>query len=176
LDSILTYGTTEDYQLKDGTELPEGWFTARDVKRGDLDKFVAMRLPADPYMHIFFFSWHNLSTRPQWPVVMNQIGSRSFTFLMDDVETELTRIKKEFPSTEILGKPVKIERKWGTTTSAVLKDPEGAFLELVSIEGGRFKEENAKVPDMTKDINLLHFQVNCTKYDETSKFYRAFGM
>ncbi|OAG35201.1 hypothetical protein AYO21_10599 [Fonsecaea monophora] len=165
----------DDYQLKDGATLPDAWFTARGVKREDLDRFVAMRLPHDPYMHVYFYSWHNLSTKAQWPPIINQIGSRSLTFLLDDVDKELERIRRDFPQTPILSDVLTIERKWGTTRSALVKDPEGNFLELVSVAGGRFDEQKMK-PAPWDQKTWLHFQMNCQYWGKTRRFYRGFGM
>lgn len=144
------------------------------MKREDLDRFEAMHLPEDPYMHVYFYSWKNISTEAQWPPAINQVGSRSLTFLLDDVVKEVQRIRKEYPETPILSDPITIERKWGTTTSILLKDPEGNFLELVSVAGGEYDEKKMKKPSWDAKT-WLHFQMNCANWGKTRRFYRAFG-
>lgn len=171
---ITDYGVSDEYQLKEGAKLPDAWFKARGIDRKDLEKFVAMKLPDDPYMHVYFYSWKNLSTKEQWPPIFNQIGSRSLTFLVDDVDYELKRLAKDFPETSILSDTMTIERKWGATTSALVKDPEGNFLELVSVAGGRFDEKKMK-PAPFESKSWLHFHINCEKWSKTRRFYRGFG-
>ncbi|KAG9942092.1 hypothetical protein KCU85_g9363, partial [Aureobasidium melanogenum] len=163
-------------ELADGERLPDEWFSARGVKRGDLDRQVAVRLAADPYMHVWFYSWHNLDTKAQWPPKFNQIGSRGLTLLVDDVKKELERIEHQFPGTKVLQKPLSIKRKWGNTVSALLLDPESNFLEIISVEGDAFDEKKA-VPPGPKDRSFLHFQINALyKYEEMGTFYRGFNM
>jgi len=164
-------------ELADGETLPDVWYSARGIKREDLVETVAMNLPADPYMHLWLHSFTStgLSTKAQWPPVYNQIGSRGLTFLVDDVEKEIKRIKAQFPKTPILHEPLKVKRKWGDTVTALVKDPEGQFLEILSVAGDRFDGKNAKTP-AADDRSWLHFQVNAVNYDEMGTFYRGFNM
>ncbi|OAG35224.1 hypothetical protein AYO21_10622 [Fonsecaea monophora] len=170
----IGYVIDDGFQLADGEQLPDAWFSARGVKRGDLDKFVAMKLPGDAYMHVFFYSWKNLITKNQWPAPFNLIGSRGMTFLFDDVEKELARIKKDFPETKVLQEPYKVRRKWGVTTQALIIDPEDLWVELISIDQNPF-EKLARPPN-GNEISLLHFQVNCRNFEKSNNFYKAFGM
>ncbi|KAH4089119.1 hypothetical protein HBH70_026520 [Parastagonospora nodorum] len=163
-------------ELADGEQLPNEWFSARGVQRQDLDRSVAVRLPADPYMHVWFHSWHNLDTNAQWPPKFNQIGSRGFTLLCDDVERELKRIKHQFPGTPVLQKPIRINRKWGPTISALIRDPEDNFVEILSIDGDAFDEKKV-VPPGSNDKGFLHFQLNAGhKFEQLGTFYRGFEM
>jgi len=125
-------------------------------------------------MHVFFYSWKTLNTTNQWPAPYNLIGSRGMTFLFDDVEKELARIEKDFPQTKVLMEPTRVKRRWGTTTHCLLIDPEDLWVELISIEGN--PQEKIARPPKPHERSFLHFQVNCMHFQETSKFYRAFGM
>jgi len=134
-----------------------------------------MRLPEDPYMHIWLQSWHDLCTESQWPPVYNQIGCRGFTLLVDDLHQELARIHRDFSETvEILQEPVTIRRKWGPTHTALLRDPEGNFLELMTVDGNPQERVAKRVPNHAK--GFLHFMVNCYKFAEMREFYSSFGM
>ena len=163
----------ETAELEDGSELPNEWFAARGVHRDDLAAAVAIHLPADPYMHVWLYSWNNLDTDSQWPPKFNQIGSRGLTLLLDDVEQELARIQKEFPETRILHRPIDIRRKWGLTRSALVLDPEGNFVELVSIVDNPLVAR-AK-PALPHHRSFLHFMINCVEFRKTTAWYEAFG-
>lgn len=133
-----------------------------------------MRLPGDAYMHIMFHSWKNIQTKSQWPAPFNLIGSRGMTWLFDDAEKELARIKRDFPETEILMEPIKIRRRWGVTTHILIRDPETLWCELISIENQQI--EKLARPPKANERSLLHFQVNCLNFEKTNTFYEAFGM
>jgi hypothetical protein len=162
-------------ELAHGEVLPDAYFTARGIERDDLKESVAMRLPEDPFMHIWFQSWHNLDTKSQWPPKWNQIGCRGLTLLVDDVDLELTRIRNNYSDTvELLQAAIVIERKWGPTKTALLRDPDGNFLELVAIEGSPQAKIAKPVPNDAS--GFLHFMVNCVEYERMKQFYRSFGM
>jgi len=156
-----------------GDELPDNWFAARGVRREDLAARVAVKLPTDPYMHIWFYSWNNLDTKSQWPQKFNQIGSRGLTLLFDSVDKELERILKEFPETRVLQPATKIQQKWGETTSALVLDPEGTFVELISIANNPLIVK-AK-PAQAHRQSFLHFMLNCVNFSDTTKWYQSFG-
>ncbi|KAL6236548.1 hypothetical protein BDW75DRAFT_239203 [Aspergillus navahoensis] len=164
----------ENAALEDGYELPDEWFVARGVQRQGLSAAVAIRLPADLYMHVWLYSWNNLDTRAQWPPKFNQIGSRELTLLFDDVEQEIARITRNFPETRILHQPIDIKRKWGVTRSALVLDPDGNFVELISIVGNPLIAK-AK-PALPHHRSFLHFMINCLDFEKMSPWYQAFGM
>ncbi|KIW76433.1 hypothetical protein Z517_11179 [Fonsecaea pedrosoi CBS 271.37] len=170
----IDYVVDEGAELADGYQPPDSWFAARGVARDDLEAAVAVKLPTDPYMHVWFYSWKNLDTKSQWPQKFNQIGSRGLTLLFDDVDKELARILKEFPNTKVLQQPIKIQRKWGETTSALVHDPEGTFVELVSIANNPLVAKAQ--PALPHHRSFLHFMMNCVNFQETTKWYQAFGM
>lgn len=157
-------------------DIPEEYYEAREVLKSNLIKSVAMRLPADPYMHVILNSWKDLKTTPGYPAPFNQIGSRGISMLVGNVESELSRLEKDFPGLHVRQRALTIKRKWGSTTSALVLDPEGTILELISIkEGSPYDPKNAKPPTIT-DMSWLHFMYNCLHYKETRLFYESFGM
>ena len=173
----IGYVVDEGYQLADGESLPDVWFESRGVNREDLDEIVAMKLQGDAYMHVFFYSWKRLNQENQWPAPYNLIGSRGMTWLFDDVEKELARIRRDFPETKILHEPYTVKRRWGTTTHALLIDPEDLWVELISIDAGSKNKFQALArPPKPHERSLLHFQVNCSNFEKTMKFYKAFGL
>ncbi|KIX06725.1 uncharacterized protein Z518_04701 [Rhinocladiella mackenziei CBS 650.93] len=164
----------EDADVEGGQSLPDSWFAARGVSRSALNQSVAMKLPDDPFMHVWFYSWNKISSKAQWPPVFNQIGSCCLTLLVDDAQKEIARIQRDFSSLEILQAPEVIPRKWGPTTTTLLRDPEGNFLEIISIEGSPHVE--AATPPSNDRTSFLHFMVNCLNFAEMTKFYQSFGM
>ncbi|KAK5022705.1 hypothetical protein LTR13_011431 [Exophiala sideris] len=163
----------ESAELDDGHELPDEWFSARGVSRQDLAGVHALKLPGDAYMHVWMYSWKNLVTDAQWPQKPNQIGSRGLTLLFDDAEVELLRLLKGFPETKVLHKAIRIQRRWGETTSILVQDPEGTFVELISIKENPLIAR--AVPPAPHQRSFLHFMLNCLNFPATSKWYRSFG-
>ncbi|KAF9886958.1 hypothetical protein FE257_010699 [Aspergillus nanangensis] len=174
LYGTLGFHIDESASLEDGEILPDEWFAARGVNRDDLLAVHAMKLPADPYMHVYLYSWKNLITESRWPQAFNQIGSRGISLHLDDVHAELNRLRRDFPDTRILQEPIPIDYKWGRTMSALVQDPEGTWVELVSIENNPLVAQ-AKAPS-PGDRSFLHFMLNCLNFEETSAWYTAFGM
>ncbi|KAF4459007.1 hypothetical protein FALBO_14239 [Fusarium albosuccineum] len=169
-----------EFVVDDGWEpveaIPETYWEARGMSGKDLKRTVAMKLPADPYMHLVLYEWSNLKTTPGWPCQFNQIGSRGISLLVEDVAAELSRIRKDWPQIRILQDPISIRRKWGHTTSALVLDPEHVFLELISIEkGSSFDPSNVKAPTSCDRV-WLHFMHMCTNFHITEPFYKSFGM
>lgn len=163
----------EDAELENGSQLPDVWFEARGVSRNDLAEVHALKLPGDPYMHVWLYSWTNLITESQWPQKFNQIGSRGLTLLFDDAEAELVRLLKQFPETRVLHQPLNIHRKWGKTTSILVQDPEGTFVELISINDNPLLAK-AKKPQ-PHQRSFLHFMMNCVEFSQTTEWYQSFG-
>ncbi|GME37612.1 hypothetical protein FDECE_3452 [Neofusicoccum parvum] len=162
------------FVVDDGYTSLEGSFP--DVIKSALTKSVALRLPNDPYMHLILHGWNNLKTTPGWPAPFNQIGTRGITMLVKDVAAELERIKAGWPHLRIHHGPLSIRRKWGATTSALLEDPEGVFLELLEISSpSPFDAERVQAPG-GRDRTWLHFMHNCADFHATRPFYEAFGM
>ncbi|KAF5556067.1 hypothetical protein FNAPI_5858 [Fusarium napiforme] len=161
--------------LAEGEILAESWFNARGVKRENLKQTVAMRLPHDPYMHIWFQSWDELSTDPVWPPVYNQTGCRGFTLLVADISKELGRISRDFKTVTLVQDQITVQRKWGPTHSALLRDPDGNFIELMTIDGSNSR---AAQPVPHGEKGFLHFMLNCPSenFAETKRFYCSFGM
>lgn len=159
------------------SDIPEAWFTGHGVSSKDLVKSVALRLPHDPYMHLILFQWKNLKTTPGWPAPFNQVGSRGLSLLVSDLDSELQRIRQEFPQLKVLHEPVTVRRKWGRTTSVLLVDPAGVFCDLIEIEkDSPYDPSRAKAPPQGART-WLHFMLNTENehYPELSKFYRSFG-
>ncbi|KAH6988299.1 hypothetical protein BKA56DRAFT_477951 [Ilyonectria sp. MPI-CAGE-AT-0026] len=160
--------------LVDGYELPDEWFKARGIQRDDLDTVRAIRLPGDAYMHIWLYSWKNLVAKSQWPQTFNQIGSRGLSLLFDDAEAELKRLLKDYPDTEVLHEAITIPRKWGETTTILVKDPEGTFVELLSIKNNPLIAK--AVAPLPHQRSFIHFMLNCLDFSKTTKWYQSFGM
>ncbi|KIX08845.1 uncharacterized protein Z518_03502 [Rhinocladiella mackenziei CBS 650.93] len=165
-----------DYEPLEVPDVPEEYYSARGVSKSDLVKTACMRLPADPFMHVIFYQWKNLSRGPAWPAPFNQIGTRGFSMLVGDVKAEVSRIKKSFPQINFLYDSITIKRKWGKTTTALFIDTEDILVELVEIEkGSRYDPAKIRVPEFN-DMQWLHFMLNCSNYDKTMEFYQSFGM
>lgn len=125
-------------------------------------------------MHIWMYSWNNLVTDAQWPQKFNQIGSRGMTLLFEDAEAELARLRKDFPDTKVLHNAIKIPRRWGETTSILVQDPEGTFVELISIKNNPLVAKAAAPQPHHR--SFLHFMLNCLNFPATTKWYRSFGV
>jgi len=119
------------------------------------------------------YSWNNLVTEDTWPQKFNQIGSRGITLLFDDAEAELARLLKDFPNTKVLQKAERIQRVWGETTSILVHDPEGTFIELVSIANNPLVAKARPLEPHQR--GFLHFMLNCCNFPETTKWYQSFG-
>ncbi|RTE72421.1 hypothetical protein BHE90_013155, partial [Fusarium euwallaceae] len=173
----IEYVVDEGYEPLEGnpSEIPQQWFTARGVEREDLQKTVALRLPHDPYMHLILHQWSNLNETEGWPAPFNQVGSRGCSLLVRDVRSEMNRIRREFPKLAILQEPLTIRRKWGKTTSVLLKDPEDLWVELVEVERGSVYDSANVKPPPPNARTWLHFMHMCANFKETSKFYGSFG-
>ena len=157
------------------SDLPDAYFDARGVSKSNLARTVALRLPGDPYMHLILNQWSELQLGPKWPADYDQIGSRSITLLVPDVSAEVARIKKDFPGVAILHEGITIHRAFGSTMSALLKDPEGAHLELLSIApGSPYDPSKVRSPEYDEK-QWLHFMYMCSNYGETKAFYESFG-
>ncbi|RSL53960.1 hypothetical protein CEP53_007592 [Fusarium sp. AF-6] len=132
----------------------------------------------DPYMHLILNSWTGLDNASGWPAPYNQLGSRAITMLVGDASAELACVRSQFPGVRILHDPIRIQRRWGVTTSVLLLDPESVFLELISIEhapDSPYNPLNVKKPAF-EEKKWLHFMVSCSNFDETEPFYKSFGM
>ncbi|KAJ9144521.1 hypothetical protein NKR23_g5883 [Pleurostoma richardsiae] len=169
------FGFVLDTGYDAAEDVPEEYYLARGVQKSDLVKSTAMRLPADPYMHVIVNSWKNLKRGPAWPGTFDQIGSRGFSLLVADVAVEVARIKRDYPHVRVLHDPITINRGWGKTTSALLLDPEQVFLELITIDkGSPYDPVNVRAPPFGEK-QWLHFMLNCSKFEETVQFYKSFG-
>lgn len=142
----------------------------------DFVKSVALKLPADPYMHLVLNQFKAPKKGPAWPAPYDQIGSRAHAFLVKSVKAELERISQDFANVKILHQPLIIDRKWGKTTCALLVDPDGVFLELLEIEsGGSYFATDLKAPPPT-DKSWLHYMLNTESSEEMPNFYKSFGL
>jgi hypothetical protein len=127
-------------------------------------------------MHLILYQWKNLTRGPAWPAPFNQIGSRGLSLLVEDVASELARLKKEFPQTKVLREPHTIKRNWGRTTTALILDTEEIQVELIALEKGSQYDLKKVIRPAFNDMQWLHFMLNCVNYDESMKFYQSFGM
>ncbi|KAF5010400.1 hypothetical protein FDECE_3452 [Fusarium decemcellulare] len=180
VDAQSKFYQTIDYVVDEGYEavedVPDEWFSARGVSKHDLKATVALRLPSDPYMHLIIYEWANLKTTEGWPAPFNQVGSRGFSLLVTDIHSELQRLRQGFPDVKVVQEPITIQRRWGKTTSVLLKDPEDSWLELVEIQkGSPFDPAIARPPPPTART-WLHSMFNCQNYAQVSKLYSSFGM
>ncbi|CAK7243311.1 MAG: hypothetical protein STHCBS139747_004829 [Sporothrix thermara] len=175
LEFYKDWGFIEDTGYAPLEDLPDAYFDARGVSKSNLARTVALRLPGDPYMHLILNQWSELQLGPKWPADYDQIGSRSITLLVPDVSAEVARIKKDFPGVAILHEGITIHRAFGSTMSALLKDPEGAHLELLSIApGSPYDPSKVRSPEYDEK-QWLHFMYMCSNYGETKAFYESFG-
>ena len=149
---------------------------ARGLSAQDLVKTEALKLPADPYMHVILSQFKEPKTGPKWPATYDQLGTRAHSFLVKSVDAELKRISKDFPKIKILHGPLSINRQWGRTTSALTLDPEGVFFEIVEIDpSGSFFSVEPKIPPPTEK-SWLHYQLNSEDTEEQLPFYQSFGL
>lgn len=77
--------------------IPDEYFAARGVSKSDLVKTKALKLPADPYMHLVLNQFKKPKVGPQWPAPYDQLGSRAHAFLVKSLDAEMTRIAKDSP-------------------------------------------------------------------------------
>lgn len=156
--------------------IPNEYFAARGVSKSDLVKTKALKLPADPYMHLVLNQFKKPKVGPQWPAPYDQLGSRAHAFLVRSLDAEMTRIAKNFPKIKILHGPFSINRKWGRTTSALMLDPEGCFFELIEIDpSGSYFSRDLKVPS-PDEKSWLHFMFNSEDVTDTLPFYQSFDL
>ncbi|KAH7371322.1 hypothetical protein BKA64DRAFT_649659 [Cadophora sp. MPI-SDFR-AT-0126] len=170
------YGFVVDESFDATGSIPNEYHEARGVSPSDLVDTKAMKLPADPYMRLVLNQFKSPKTGLKWLATYDQLGSRAHAFLVESVDTELERIKKEFPKTNILHGPLAIERGWGKTTSALMVDPEGVFFEIVEIDkSGFFYSKGNKAPPPTEKA-WLHFMLNSDNVEEQWPFYQNFDL
>ncbi|KIW99578.1 uncharacterized protein Z518_11317 [Rhinocladiella mackenziei CBS 650.93] len=157
-------------------DIPEQYYKARGVSKADLVKTVCMRMPTDPFMHLILYQWKTLNRGPGWPAPFNQIGSRGLSMLVEDVNAEVQRVKKDFPDIKFLYDKLTINRRWGKTTTALFVDREDIQVELIEIEkGSQYDLGRVQLPAY-EDTQWLHFMLNCSNYDKSMEFYQSFGM
>jgi hypothetical protein len=127
-------------------------------------------------MHLILYDWANLTTGPKWPAPFNQIGSRGFSILVEDLEKEVARITQTFPNIQFLAKEIIVQRRWGLTKTAIFVDPEDIQVELIEIEKGSVYDRcQIQVPRFD-DMQWIHFMVNCANYKQSMEFYGSFGL
>lgn len=96
--------------------------------------------------------------------------------MVRSIETELKRIKQDFPKIKILHDPLSINRRWGRTTYALLVDPDGVFFELVEIaQSGPYFSRDLKAPPPTEK-SWLHYMLNTEDTQDSPNFYKSFGL
>ena len=157
-------------------DIPSEYYVARGVLKSDVVKTKALKLPADPYMHLILNQFRAPKVGPQWPAPYDQLGSRAHAFLVKSLDAEMRRIANDFPKIKILHGPLSINRKWGKTTSVLMLDPDGVFFELIEIDprGPYFSRElGVPSPD---EKSWLHFMYNSEDVTETLRFYKSFGL
>ncbi|KAF5228141.1 hypothetical protein FANTH_14588 [Fusarium anthophilum] len=157
-------------------DVPDEYYTARGVAKSDIVKTKAMKLPSDPYMHIIFTQFREPKTCSSWPAPYDRLGSRGHAFIVSSVQSEVSRIKKDFPKIKFLYGPLTVNRQWGRTTTALMMDPAGVFFELVEIDPkGPYFSKTLKAPPPT-DKAWLHYMLNSDDALESQEFFKSFDM
>jgi hypothetical protein len=157
-------------------DIPDEYYKAREISQSDVVSTKALKLPADPYVHLVLTEFKFAKEGPKWPATYDQLGSRAHAFLVESVATELERIKKDFPKIEILHEPVSVDRVWGKTTSALMLDPYGVFFEIVEIDReGCFFSVSKHAPSPHEKA-WLHFMLNSDNVEEQLPFYKSFDL
>jgi hypothetical protein len=127
-------------------------------------------------MHLILYDWANLSRGPKWPAPFNQIGSRGFSILVEDLDKEVARIKKEFPKIQFLADKLTVNRRWGLTNTALFIDTEDVQVELVEIQKGSAYDRRRIQKPRFDDMQWIHFMLNCANYKQSMEFYQSFGL
>ncbi|OAL47376.1 hypothetical protein IQ07DRAFT_646328 [Pyrenochaeta sp. DS3sAY3a] len=170
------YGFVVDSSFDAVESIPEEYHKARGISSSDVVATKALKLPADPYMRLVLTQFKAPKHGPSWPALYDQLGSRAHAFLVKSVDTELARIKKDFPKVKILHNPIAVQRGWGKTTSALMIDPYGVFFEIVEVDaGGSFFSTGNAIPPPTEKA-WLHFMLCSDDVKEQLPFYKSFGL
>jgi catechol 2,3-dioxygenase-like lactoylglutathione lyase family enzyme len=188
-------GFQEDigYRLTEGAEgNSQGWFSALGTDADRVGQTTALAWPYEPFMHLVLHGWKGEPKIGGFPSDWDRLGTVGLSLLVDDVAEELQKL--EARGILPLSAPETVERRWGPTTSAFVRDPLGNFLELVAVDyGPAFDPADLDLPGVPRQPaptwsnerrsvmgarrSWLHFEVNClgSEFEVGKEFYESFG-
>lgn len=132
---------------------------------------MALRWPYDPYMHLVLAESPD-SRGPVWPVDPDQTGPTTLTLLVSDLEGELAGVSAR--GGQVVRPPSEAQRLLGKSRSALVTDPDGNPVELISVEPEP-GWDNSGCRIAPSDRTFLHFELNTSNFRSVSDFYAGFG-
>lgn len=132
---------------------------------------VALRWPYDPYMHLVLAESPD-SPGPVSPVDPEQTGPTTFTLLVSDLDGELAGVSAR--GGRVVRPPAETQRLLGKSRAALVTDPDGNPVELISLEHEP-GWDNSGCRVAPSDRTFLHVELNTENFREVSAFYGGFG-
>lgn len=167
-------GFVEDYGARpagDGPTHAAVLAQAAGIDPERVGSTTSLTFPQDPFMHLEIQGWKQ-PRRGGWPRTFDQLGGSRLSFLVDDVESELARLRAD--GVEVLLEPRAIDRRWGPSQSALVRDPDGNFVELLEVAFTDEGWDTSRRSVTGAAMSFLHFQVN-TDNPAVRAFYNGFG-
>lgn len=160
------------FDLRPGEIVPTEYYEARGVDPNRVGTTVSLAYPHDPFMHLQLQAWNGELTDAGWPPQFDQLGMRGWGLLVDDVNEELEFLRARGATVE--QEALEIQRKWGPTRVGLVRDPDGNFLELISVDFDPTWDPTGRSV-LGSSRFMIHFQINTENLLALWEFYDAFG-
>jgi catechol 2,3-dioxygenase-like lactoylglutathione lyase family enzyme len=171
---FTSLGMVEDIGMRRADQRGElrSVLAGAEIPGRTLSRSVSLRWPCDPYMHLNLVEYGPGAADTGWPKATNQLGSTVLTLLVDDLYTEIERLRGDRTAAD--SEVVTVDRLLGRTRSLFIRDPDGNTVELLECAPQRgWDHSTCSVVDAER--TFLHLQLNTSNFATVSRYYAGFG-